>query len=222
MAQQATFHVSEVADRPSAATDANIPEPNVATAKANGASNLHQQLQPPVLAAGEKVEDFWLLAAEVWDALQPKTFLERLEVSDVCHALWEERRYRRQQGALPTATRLKALECLLAANGYEKIAIKIAMDYFGRNEEERATAIVFLDRLGITNEAIAAQASEHNLATISAMERLMANRQSRRDMIVKQYQRRKRKAEKHKADLARQPEPARRNDNSAPPKKDAA
>jgi hypothetical protein len=96
------------------------------------------------------------------------------------------------------------------------------MDYFGQNEEERATAIVFLDRLGITNEAIAAQASEHNLATISALERLMANRQSRRDMIVKQYQRRKRKAEKHKADLARQPEPARRNDNSAPPKKDAA
>ena len=53
-----------------------------------------------------------------------------------------------------------------------------------------------LRRFDITEDAIAAQASQHNLATISALERLLGNRQARRDMIVTQYQRRKRKADK--------------------------
>ena len=132
----------------------------------------------------------------------------------------EEQRFRRYQTALPRATRLKALQCLLAAIGFEQNALTIATDYFGVEGEERDQAAALLRRYDIDDDAIAAQASEHNLPTISAMERLMANRQSRRDMIVKHYQRRKRKSEKPK--MGGQAEPARNNDNSAPPKKDAA
>ena len=197
MAQHGTFHRAEGADRtarsPSAPTDPDVvnhPPP------ATSPSILEQQLQAPVLAAGEKLEEFRALVAEVAAALQPKTFLERLEVNDLCHAWWEEQRFRRQQAALPAATGLKALQCLLASIGFEPDALTIATDYFGVDTDERTTATALLRRFGITDDAIAAQASQHNLATIAALERLLGNRQSRRDMILREYQRRKRKADK--------------------------
>ena len=201
MAHNGTFHSAEVAGRTAAApapTDTNLPHPDAVNHQPtpNSPSILEQQLQAPVLAAGEKLEDFRALVAEVSAALQPKTFLERLEVNDLCHAFWEEQRFRRQQAALPAATGLKALQCLLAAIGFEPDALTIATDYFGVDGEERTTATALLRRFGITDDAIAAQASQHNLPTLSALERLLGNRQARRDTIVRQYQRRKRKADK--------------------------
>jgi hypothetical protein len=129
-------------------------------------------------------------------AVQPNTLFDRLVVSDLCHALWEEQRFRRQQAALPAATGLKALQCLLASIGFEQDALTIATCYFGGDGEERTKATALLRRFGITDDAIAAQASQHNLPTISALERLLGHRQSRRDMILREYQRRKRKADK--------------------------
>jgi len=152
------------------------------------ASIVETLLQDPVLAAGRA------LVAEVSQEVQPQTLFDRLLVSDLCHAWWEEQRFRRQQAALPVATGFKALQCLLAANGLENNAMAIAHDYFGPTREGRDKAQAVLDRFGITEEAIAAQASEHSLLTVSALDRLMANRQSRRDTIVKQYERRKRQA----------------------------
>jgi hypothetical protein len=201
MAQHGTFHSAEAgrtAGSPPAPTDTNLPHPDAVNHQptATSPSILEQQLQAPVLAAGEKLEEFRALVAEVSAALQPKTFLERLEVSDLCHAWWEEQRFRRQQAALPGATGLKALQCLLASIGFQPDALTIATGYFGVDGEERTTATALLRRFGITDDAIAAQASQHNLASISALERLLGNRQARRDTIVRQYQRRKRKADK--------------------------
>ena|SRR5437660_9386785 len=90
MAQNGSFNAAKEADRTadSAKTEPNISGPSATNATPNGGSNPQEQLPPPVLAAGEKLEDFWSLADEVWDALQPKTFLERLEAGDLCHALW--------------------------------------------------------------------------------------------------------------------------------------
>src|SRR5207237_5524624 len=147
----------------------------------------------PVLAAGEQLEEFRALVAEVSAAVQPKTFFERLEVNDLCHAVWEEQRFRRQQAALPGATGLKALQCLLASIGFAPDALTIATDYFGVDGDERTKATALLRRFAITDDAIAAQASQLNLLTISALEHLLGNRQSRRDTIVRHHQRRKRK-----------------------------
>ena len=199
MAQHGTFHSAEAGRTAgSAPIDTNIPHPAAVNRPPipNSPSILEQQLQSPVLAAGEKLEDFRALVAEVSAALQPKTFFERLEVNDLCHAWWEEQRFRRQQAALPAATGLKALQCLLASIGFGQDALTIATGYFGGDGEERTKATALLRRFGITDDAIAAQASQHNLPTISALERLLGHRQSRRDMIVRQHQRRKRKADK--------------------------
>jgi hypothetical protein len=200
MAQHGTFQVSEVADRAAApaATDGNIPHPDAANRQqtANNPSIVDTLLQAPALAPGDKVEDFRALVAEVSAAVQPHTLFERLEVNDLCHALWEEQRFRRQQAALPVATGLKALACLLASNGFEKDALDIATGYFCEGGEERTRATALLRRFNITDDAINAQASQHNLPILSMLERLMASRQSRRDVILSEYHRRQRKADK--------------------------
>ncbi len=156
---------------------------------ANGLALVSALLQAPALAAGENIADYRALEGEVWAVVQPKDFFDQLIVSDLCHALWEEQRFRRQQTALPGATRMKALACLLVSNGFEQNALAVACDYFGDDDEERNKAVALVRRLGI------AQASQDNLQILSALERLMGNRQSRRDTIVREYQRRKRKAE---------------------------
>jgi hypothetical protein len=197
MTQDGTFHPAEVADRTaSSPADVNIPHAEAVKRPANNSSIVQELLQAPALAAGEKLENYRALVAEVSAAVQPNTLFDRLVVSDLCHALWEEQRFRRQQAALPGATGLKALQCLLASIGFEPDALTIATDYFGNDGEERTKATALLRRFGITDDAIAAQASQHNLATIAALERLLGNRQSRRDMILREYQRRKRKADK--------------------------
>jgi hypothetical protein len=200
MAQHGTFQVSEVADRAAApaTTDANIPHPDAANRQqtANNPSIVDTLLQAPALAPGDKIEDFRVLVAEVSAAVQPNTLFERLEVNDLCHALWEEQRFRRQQAALPAATGLKALQCLLASIGFEQNALTIATDYFGEDGDERNRATALLRRFNITDDAINAQASLHNLPILSVLDRLMANRQSRRDVILSEYHRRKRKADK--------------------------
>src|ERR1700676_4000453 len=152
--------------------------------------------QAPTLAAGEKIADYQALGAGVWDGGEPQTFFERLAAGELCQALWEERRFRRQQAALPNATRMKALVCLLASNGFENDALDIASSYFGGDAEERSKATALVRRYGITDDAISAQASEHHLPILSTLERLVDNRQSRRDVIVSEYHRRKRKADK--------------------------
>ena len=189
------FRSTRLADK--AATDGNIPHPDAANRQQSANKpSIVDTLLTPALAPGDRVEDFRALVAEVSAALQPHTLLEWLEVNDLCHALWEEQRFRRQQAALPVATGVKALACLLLSIGFEKDALDIATGYFAEDGEERTKATALLRRFNITDDAINAQASQHNLSILSMLEHLMANRQSRRDVIVSEYHRRQRKADK--------------------------
>jgi hypothetical protein len=81
MAQDGTFHAAEVADRtagsPPAPTDSNIPHADTANRQqaANNPSIIDALLREPVLAAGENIEDFRALVAEVSDTCNPTRFL---------------------------------------------------------------------------------------------------------------------------------------------------
>jgi hypothetical protein len=198
MTHDASFDAEEGQSAGAAPAQPNVPHPQPLNRQpaGNSRSILETLLQKPALATGESLEDFGKLVAEATAAVQPNTFFERLEVNDLCHTVWEEQRFRRQQAALPNATRFKALQCLLAAIGHEQDALTIASDYFGVDEEERKKAITLVQRYGITDDAISAQASELHLATLSVLERLATNRQSQRNMIVKRCHRRRRQADK--------------------------
>src|SRR4051812_25781950 len=70
------------------------------------ASIVETLLQDPVLAAGENIEVYRALVAEVSQEVQPQTLFDRLLVSDLCHAWWEEQRFRRQHCRWPPASKL--------------------------------------------------------------------------------------------------------------------
>ena len=131
MAQDGSSNGAQEAGKPAGAAATAWRNPGAEPRPPKPASIVETLLQDPVLAAGENIEVYRALVAEVSQEVQPQTLFDRLLVSDLCHAWWEEQRFRRQQAALPVATGFKALQCLLAANGLEKNAMAIAHDYFG-------------------------------------------------------------------------------------------
>jgi hypothetical protein len=157
------------------------------------------------LAQGENSADYRALVAEVESVVKPEDFIDRLVVGDIAHALWEERRYRCQQVALTNATRFKALVCLALpfAPHFEVQASELALAYFGAEPENRDRTRRILLRYGITDDAINAEAAELHAESLGALDRLIGNRQLRRDTILKEFARRRRKAEKRSASPSR-------------------
>jgi len=155
-------------------------------------------LQTSPLASGEDFADYRALMDEICKAVDRKDFFDELRVADLGHALWEEKRYRKQLVALPKATRFKALLALLfqVSPNYNWNASELALDYFGPDAERRDRTKGFLLRYGITDEAITAQAQEMHGQAIGALERMIGARQTLRNRVIKEVQRDKRKAEK--------------------------
>jgi hypothetical protein len=168
-------------------------------------------LQSSPLTTGENLDAYWNLVTKVEHALAPKDFFDELLVADIARALWEEQRYRRQQVALTEATRFKALVCLAVqvAPHLSVRASQIALDYFSSDKEHRENAEQFLRRFGITDLAINAQAAELHAQSMAAFDRMTSNRQEWRSTLVREFERRKRKANKDKARSSSRPDAPR-------------
>jgi hypothetical protein len=141
------------------------------------------------------------LAREIHAAVEPNDIFDRWWVEDLFHNTREVERYRTQRVALPHAARFKAIVALLMQfkNVYNLEATKTAVDYLGLEPKEREQAQNLLRIFGITDDAINAQAAELHEKSIAALDRLIAQGQTRRSNIVREVQRDKRRAEKAKA-----------------------
>ena len=148
------------------------------------------------LTAGENRTVYSALLAEIEQAIAPKDFFERLTVADLGHALWEEQRYRDQQVALTQANRLRALACLLLpiCQQLNLSASKIISSYFGPDQEACKEVTGLLSRYGITDSAISAQAAELHGQSMASFDRLVAARQNLRFTVLREHERRRRKA----------------------------
>jgi len=157
-------------------------------------------LQQTTLAPGENPDDLIRVIAEIEDAFKPKTLFERFEATDFVNAVWEERRYSHQRLALTAAVRFKALICLVTplAEAFGIDPITAAYDYFGTSPERHTDISILLARYGITNAAINAQAADLQAAAMTLLDRRIASARSQRNIIVKEFQRRTRKAAKPK------------------------
>jgi hypothetical protein len=157
------------------------------------------------LAAGESRTVHSALLAEIEQAIAPKDFFERLTVADLGHALWEEQRYRDQQVALAQANRLKAMACLLVpiCQQFNLSASKIISSYFGADQEARKKVTSLMLRYGITESAINAQAAELHAQSMASFDRLVAARQNLRFTVLREHERRRRKADKRRGSQSR-------------------
>jgi len=164
------------------------------------------------LAAGEDGRDDMALAREIHSAVEPKDIFDRWRVEDLFQGTREIKRYRTQRVALPDAARFNAIVMLLMPykNVFKLEAAKTAVIYLGREPEAREQARKFLRSYDITDAAINAQAAELHARSIAAMDRLIAQGQTRRSSIVREVERDKRRADKAKAKKSKPEQPDQR------------
>jgi hypothetical protein len=152
-------------------------------------------------AAGEDGRGDLALAREIHSAVEPKDIIDRWWVEDLFHNAREGTRYRTQRVALPRAARFQAIVVLLMQykNAFRVEAVKTARDYLGPESKERQQARNWLRSFDITDAAINAQAAALHEKSIAALDRLIAQGQTRRSNIVREVKRDKRRADKAKA-----------------------
>jgi hypothetical protein len=161
-------------------------------------------------ATGEDGRADLALAQEIHAAVGPKDIFGRWQVEDLVHGTRELERYRAQRVALANASRFKALVFLLLpfTNDLGSLAAEITRQYFGsEGPEKRKDAISVVRGCGITDAAINAQAAELHARSIAALDRLVAQGQTRRSNIVSEVKRDKRRADKAKARKSRPDRP---------------
>jgi hypothetical protein len=161
-------------------------------------------------ATGEDGRADLALAQDIHAAVEPKDIFGRWRVEDLVHTTRELERYRTQRVAQANASRFKALVFLLLpfTNDLGSLAAEITRQYFGsEGPEKRKDAISVVRGCGITDAAINAQAAELHARSIAALDRLVAQGQTRRSNIVREVKRDKRRADKAKARKSRPDRP---------------
>ena len=135
-------------------------------------------LGPPPLMLGESEEQYW----EWWTALvepdKPKSFLAWLEVSELAHKEWEQKRLRRCGPALVKRAQILALSSILLGVLDAGVRSKIAKDYFGNDKTEQRKAREIVASYGITEEQIMAQAMVERGDEMLILDRMYTTRAS--------------------------------------------
>ena len=180
----------------------------------------------PALLKGECRLAYNLLRTRVEILLKADNdVLSQLKVQEVTDSIWERQRYKRFATQHIDTGYLVGLEVLLQPVCRPRPSNNpgtIAMEYYYGDEEQRRTAKAFVRGAGITEDQIQAQAHLVNAGQFSCFDRLVDSRSATLKSLMKDHDRQQRKAEKQRAALARQREPARGNGNLALAKKDAA
>jgi hypothetical protein len=175
----------------------------------------------PALLKGESREAYNLLRADVAAILEANDdVISQLRVQEITDSIWEGRRFKRLGTQMVESARVTALQYLLqpACASLARRADLLAHDYYFGKPEDKKVATEIAAELGITADLILGQAIVMS-GEFRLFDRLVDNRATTFKDLLKDHERRLRKAEKRKAC---QREPVRSNDNSASAKKDAA
>lgn len=149
----------------------------------------------PALLESEDKQSYLQLRAEIEREIDPKTVLDRVNVQDLTDKLWEEMRFKRNQAALIVSAKVPSLAMLLGPSYGDNLeqAMKVAQDYFSDDPRAQKSAQQTVDRLGISAEAIEANAIHLRIGTIQALDSMTHNREQTRHRLVKDHLKRQRK-----------------------------
>ena len=178
--------------------------------------NFAQLIGPPALLPGEDAAQYEALRAEVRKCFEPKSVLDEANVSDVTDKIWEAQRYKRFEVRILEGSRLSALAHLLLplfqTNSFG--AFVAAGEYFGRDSHKSKRIKNLMDEYNITEEMVYAKAASMECGKISYIERMISNREASRNGLLREHERRQRRA-------AKQSRKRGANDNETPGKKTA-
>jgi hypothetical protein len=146
----------------------------------------------PALLHSESERDFQTLAKAIEDELKPVGPIEEMYVADLISICWEILRWRRSKSDMINVGLRPALEHLLVQLMGESTRFynEVADDpqdlsiLYHVNEEARNEVIKVLERFGLDEGAISAQALRDALSHLEAVERILASAEVRRDRIL--------------------------------------
>ena len=110
-------------------------------------------LGPPPIMLGESEEEYWTWWTAFVEPDKPKRFLAWLEVNELAHKEWEQKRLRRYRPALVKRSLFSALTSILLGFHVGSVSITIAKEYFGDDETAQREAREIVTSYGITERA---------------------------------------------------------------------
>ena len=179
-----------------------------------GSDSLRRLFSAPSLMQGEDSDVYAELYARVEEVVQPQDVMDQMMVTDVTNHFWEQQRYRRCTGTVINTKRRAALERILhGAIGLDEVDTETAADtYFevARLEERevtdystqvrvpktRAGVVAFMEEHGFVETDIDRAAVETSADALTDLENLAFKHEIRREAIVRELERRRKKRNK--------------------------
>lgn len=154
----------------------------------------------PALWDGESEEGYLDLLAAFKNEMGSSSLFEMLRAHDLTAKIWEERRFKRVQGALIHSARVEALTALLAAHFGDdrEEALETAQNYFSGVPERRRPVKTLLADMGITSEQIEANALHLRSSGVQTLDRMIVHRETARVSLMKAHEKRQRRLDKAK------------------------
>lgn len=162
--------------------------------------SLADLLGKPVFLKSEDGNDYATLRAAIEREIDPQDIFDEMRVKDITDSVWEESRLKRQQTALIQGAQTQSLASLFAAHYGEDLeaALEAARGCFSGNPEKIGPALKLMDQLGITGEQIEANAIHVRGLGLQMLDRMIFGRALVRNRLIKDHERRQRKAKKEK------------------------
>ena len=179
-----------------------------------GSDSLRRLFSAPSLMQGEDPDVYAELYARVEEVVQPQDVMDQMMVTDVTNHFWEQQRYRRCTGTVINTKRRAALERILhGAIGLDEVDTETAADtYFevARLEERevtdystqvrvpktRAGVVALMEEHGFVETDIDRAAVETSADALTDLENLAFKHEIRREAIVRELERRRKKRNK--------------------------
>jgi hypothetical protein len=180
----------------------------------NISDKLRGLFSTPSLMKGEDPHIYAELYAQVEEVVQPQDVWDQMMITDITNHFWEQQRYRRCTGAVINTKRRAALERILhRAIGLNDVDTETVADtYFevARLEERevtdystqapipktRAEVVALLEKHDFVETDIDRVAMETSADTLADLENLAFKHEIRREAIVRELERRRKKRNK--------------------------
>lgn len=160
----------------------------------------------PSLIDGENASDYEAFRDSCLKAVAPKDALEQVWLQDFMDYTWEAQRLRRMKAAILQTARKDAVEKLVQQFGGDDVnwmaAKAISLDWSASDEETRQFVDELLNKHGLTQDAIMAQATLKNIETLQTIDGLISSYDYRRDAAIRELEKRRDVLAKRARDFA--------------------
>jgi hypothetical protein len=147
-------------------------------------------LGSPSIMLGESEEEYWKWWAAFVEPEKPKRFSAWLEVTELAHKEWEQKRLRQCRPALVKRALITALSSILLRFHDGGVQFKIAKDYFGNDATQQRKAREIVASYGVSEEQIVAEAIVDRGDEMLILDRMESNRSNASRRLRKDFERR--------------------------------